>query len=265
MFRYKSNYHNNIGIKQDPLSLSSLIMPLFFTLFALFFLLLSTWFYNKIKHLQEVGIKTPGRVVDVYQTTSNSTDRKTRQKIYWHSKISFADLSGREQIIEDSNKLLLGQSVEIIYDPQEPNSARVNKPGDLEFAYWFRIVSAVCLWFAALWLLVRIYKQMTLKQLVKSGSKVTARIANLDTRVISKTNMMGFQPFWGAYKFDSEITMSKVVAEWHNPKTNQTLQFVSHHFPGRDIEDPVGKEISVYVNPSVPGKYYVDLSSMRRS
>lgn len=156
-------------------------------------------------------------------------------------KIKFASYSGNN--ISNYNE---GESVEVLYDPENPNKAKIN---DFSTLY---IGVSVLGFFGAIFFLTGFSfflsnhsKQKKLDFLQHGGKSIITKF--IDVQVDSGVSLNGSNPYF-------------ICTEWLDPKTNKT-----HFFESDDIWfDPTEfiktDEIKVLIDPSNPMKYVMNIS-----
>ena len=99
-------------------------------LFGVVFLIVSYLGFRQSLHLQQVGLKTNGSVIDYQQQTSSQSGGTTYT---YYPVIRFTDKNGQPQQFtsasgSSSKKYFIGANVQILYDPNKPSDAEINGP-----------------------------------------------------------------------------------------------------------------------------------------
>lgn len=140
----------------------------------------------------------------------------------------------------------VGEHVRVLYLPGEPGEARI----DAFFNLWGAplILGSLGLMFFGVGAGITLYGIITRRrdeQLRSSGRPVLADYEGV--RLNTSVSVNGRNPY-------------RVLAQWRNPETARVHVFESHNLwydPTRYMDR---SQLTVYLDPRNPGRYYVDLS-----
>ncbi len=173
----------------------------------------------------------------------NSTNEKTI--------VSFITKAGKPiQFISDNSNNLTnyneGENVEVLYDPENPNKAKINS-----FSTLYTGVSILGFFGAVFFLtgfsffLSDNSKQKKMHFLQQNGKQIVTKF--IDVQIDLNTTVNGSNPYF-------------ICSEWLDPKNNELYFFESDNI-WFDPTDSIKKdEIKVVINPLNPKEYFMDIS-----
>lgn len=140
----------------------------------------------------------------------------------------------------------IGETVEVLYSPQQTEDARLNS----YFSLWgaaliLAILGAVFLFVGVIIMLVGVLKNRKKAYLQRNGSEVIAQFQSVEFNHQLEVN--GRNPF-------------VIVCQWLNPVTREVHVFESENIwfdPSPYIQ---GETVKVLIERDNPKKYYVDVS-----
>ncbi len=143
----------------------------------------------------------------------------------------------------------IGEKVKVIYPPGEPQAGRLNNFMDLWMLPLIPGGLGLVLVLVTLGTLIATRRRRSLNNhLLHTGQRIEAKV----TEVAPDTSMQlnGIYPF-------------RIEAQWLDPSVNQMRMFKSDRiwFNPTDYM-PAGGHIGVFIDPSNPKKYHVDISFM---
>ncbi len=194
------------------------------------------------------SLKAEGRVVEILSESSDN------RKFYFAPRVSFFDSVGKE-IIFDSKQYSnsnnrstyeIGEIVSVYYDKNDSKIAKINSFSELWL--WFTVLIILGLIFTIIgWaafkdaVILPIQNRLLKQNLIRNGSKIVAKVQSV-------------------HRGDGFSDKYVISAQWVNPKDNKVYVFKSENL----VYNPTGmiknNEISVYIDPEMPQKYYVDVS-----
>ena len=213
------------------------------------FAIVSVFEFKNTLNLLSNSRKTFGRIIDI-------EEEKRRNGGYMYSPvIKYKSVTGDEYIYDSNTKTgytsyKIGQEIELIYDKNNPQNARVNSFLDI----WFlTIIMGVGGWASTIGgtilLFFTLKKRRLEEYLIKNGQRISAEFISIGRGNISI----------------NEETSYVINCQWQNPQNNVLYVFKSDDIwfdPTNYIKD---KKIEVLIDPKDPKKYYVDLSFLPKA
>jgi len=215
---------------------------------------MGTWGYVTYRFINTAH-STQGTVVNLIQSRSSSSSSTTNSYVY-RPEVIFQTLTGEEITFQSSTganppAYRKGESVSILYEPQNPQNARIN---DI-LSLWLGpiILGIVGLIFSVFGTGISIYryKKGKLKNyLLRHGSPVTAQIDSIAENTSIRVN--------GRYPF-------QIIAQWQDPVSGILYLYKSENIwfnPSSHIQRDT---ITVLVDQTDPQKYFIDLSFLPKT
>lgn len=194
--------------------------------------------------------KTTGTVIG--NAVSYSNDSNGNSSRYYHAVVVFADQSGQaikfqSTLGSGSPSYQVGETVEVLYDPDKPNDAEINS----FISIWLGaiIVSILGVIFSLvgfIYLIVVRKKSKLKRELLNHGRRIEATLSSVELNTLIRMN--GRSPYvicsqWVDKLKPDELYIFKSDNIWFNP------------------EPYIKKEtISVFIDEKNPHRYYVDIS-----
>ncbi len=188
--------------------------------------------------------KTLGKIVGIEE------ERRRNSGDMYSPVIKYKSISGDEYVYHSSTKTgytsyKIGQEIELIYDKNNPQNARVNSFLDI----WFlTIIMGVGGWASTIGgivLLLFTLKKKRLEGYLKNhGQKILTDFVDVGRGIVEINGESGYV----------------INCQWLNPQDNILYTFKSDDIwfdPTNYVKD---KKIEVLINPKDLSKYYVDLS-----
>lgn len=182
---------------------------------------------------------------------SSSKDSNGKQSVTYCPIFQFSEAGGQRYSIRSHTcsrpaRYAIGERVEVLYRPDDPNEARLNNFGSL---YLAPLILAIL---GGLFTLVGVVvftlnhlRNKRKNQLLQTGRRIEALISDMSLNTVIRVN--GRSPFI-------------IYAQWCDPLANSGLyQFKSDAIwfdPSPFIKE---KTISVYIDEKNPKRYYVDI------
>lgn len=139
-----------------------------------------------------------------------------------------------------------GESVEVLYDPEEPKDASINGFASLWIGpLIFGILGTVFFLIGFGIILFGILKQRKTQYLRDNGKRIETKFVQVHLNYGMAVN--GRNPF-------------QISSQWLNPQTNEMYVFESDNIWFDPTEFIKGDIIKVMIDPSNPKKYYMDIS-----
>lgn len=240
-FNFNSGVLNGLGAfkaKRDKMTVRGLIMLMGL---GAAFIVASFFIFNSLK-IDDSWIRTKGEVVG---STSRLSDGSTQ-----YTPIISYEVKGRTYKVTSNGSSSMAPSIgderEVAYDPAQPNVAKVvETTGILAFLLLFPIVGLAILILVPIYFVKSLKRSRHIKHLMQSGNKLEGVL--VDTSRGNSNSMV--------------ITVAAVDGK------GETRNYVSDPILGAaglalaDFRnEPV--PIDVYVDPSKPDDYYVDISDI---
>ena len=210
-------------------------------------LLIGSYFiYQNNKSFVSEAILTEGTVVDLQRTrSSDSNSYHYRPVVLFTIKtgesIEFISSTG-----SNPASYTKGEKVEVLYDPSDPQSARIKE----FFSLWGTTVilgsmGAVFFLIGGIMLIVTRLKNRTEQYLKQYGTPIETKFQSVI--LTKRLEVNGRNPFC-------------ILSQWQNPSTSEVHVFKSNNIwydPTDYIKD---RSIIVYIKTNNPKKYFMDLS-----
>lgn len=215
-------------------------------------------------HLLQTGATAQGSVVDITSSTSTSRDSKTGQQTiskFFYPTVEFKTADGKTarftSKLGNGNQpgYEIGQSVEVLYMPDNPADAKIKSGMELWFAPCMMILFGgiwIVIWFICKKFLPKDPDTDFAKDLLPTfGETIVANIVSIEQ--LSRTAPASDDPLAQAPWI--------IRAEWNDPKTNKPYRFASKPIP-KDPRGRVGTTINVRVLPSGADIYEIDTTAL---
>jgi hypothetical protein len=140
----------------------------------------------------------------------------------------------------------VGEGVEVLYAPDDPNDARIRGFGSLWLAPI--ILAGIGTVFASIGfgiLIVVARRKRLTEWLQRHGTEVHAEFASVEKNTSLKVN--GRSPW-------------RIISQWHNPSTGEVHVFNSENLWFDPESYVTSKQVRVLIDPQDPKRYYVDVS-----
>lgn len=185
-----------------------------------------------------------GKVVEMLSSRSNNSimyrpvfefTTKDGQKIEFTSSVSSNPPSYSE-----------GESVEILYDPSNPNKADINGFSSLYLGpLILGILGTVFFLIGFLIILFGYLKQKKSQYLLNNGKRISTKFENVQLNTNLSVN--GRNPF-------------QICSQWLDTTTNELYVFKSDNIWFDPTDFIKTEEIKVMIDPNNPKKYFMDIS-----
>jgi hypothetical protein len=165
--------------------------------------------------------------------------------------LSFKTKDGRQIKFtpDDSNNLLSyreGESVEVLYDPNNPNKAKINEFISLYLGILVLGISGVIFFLTGFSFFLSDHaKQKKIHFLQQNGKNITTKF--IDVQLNLNITVNGSHPYF-------------ICSEWLNPKNNEKYVFESEDIWFYPADFITTDDIAVTINPENPKEYYMDIS-----
>lgn len=220
-----------------------------FLLLGLMSLAIAGWLSVKNAELLQHGDRQPGIVVALRR--SNSPKKRSFYPI-----VRFQTPDGQSHEIHSNlgsrpARYQIGESVSVIYPPNQPSDASIN--GFLEL--WFGVLVAGIIGFVStafgiynLWAHLK-YKQLQ-TWLKQHGVRISTKITHIE--VDKRYRLNGRHPF-------------QIISEGMAPLASSPQRFRSQHiWKDPTLVAPVGTSIDAFVDPNDPRRSWMDVSLITR-
>lgn len=212
-------------------------------------ILLGSWMaYKSSRDFLEKAVSTQGTVVDFVKVrgSSSTTFRPVVQFITGQGQeVEFISSTGRSR-----PSFTVGQQVDILYLPENPEDAKFNNYSDLwSIALVTGVMGGVFFSVGAIIFLVGGLKSRRKEYLLRSGVSVEAEFRAVECN--EGVSLNGRNPF-------------VIVCHWLNPSTSELHVFESENIwfdPSAYIKS---ERVKVFIDRANPRKYHVDLSFLPR-
>ena len=200
--------------------------------------------YKSSSEFLEEAVSTHGMVVEM--TKSRSSD-----SISFYPVVEFAANDGQKfeftsNVGSNPPSYSLGETVEVLYLPTNPQEAKLNYFSDLWAATVVMLVMGVpFLSVGIIIFLIGRLKNRKKDYLTRSGVVVDAQVQSVEPN--HRLSINGRNPF-------------VIVCHWLNPATSEVHVFESENIwfdPSNYMQD---EKIKVFIKQGNPKKYYVDVS-----
>jgi Protein of unknown function (DUF3592) len=199
---------------------------------------------------ESAAVRADGEVVDVVQ--SSRIDNDGRRSSTWCPAVQFTSETGgtltfTAQTCSNPPSYRIGEHVDVLYRPGEPESAAIDGPAER----WLLplVVGGIGSVFMLIGLFItlpRLRSQRTAAEVKVSGRPIMARV--IDVSLNSQLRVDGRSPW-------------RIHAQWLDPATNTVHVFDSEDmwFDPAPYLDP---EIRVLVDPKDMSRYWVDVDTL---
>lgn len=209
------------------------------------------WYQNTLQFTQK-ALKAEGIVIDLIESRSSTSSNIGSSSSYTYApKVHFNTQQGQTITFITSSSsnppsYHIDEKVEILYLADQPSTAKINGYFDL----WggITILGGLGGVFSVIGAGIMLFSGMSSRNqinLTTTGEAIQADFQNVElNKSISVNNT---HPF-------------RILAQWVNPRTNELHVFKSENIwfdPSNYIKS---KKIKVYIQPSNPKKYHVDIS-----
>lgn len=188
--------------------------------------------------------KTLGKITGINE------ERQSKGGYMYSPVIKYKSDTGDEYVYSSATKTgyssyKIGQEVELIYDKNNPQNARVNSILDIWFLPIFMGVSGSAITITGVILLsITLKKRRQTEYLKKNGQKILADFTNIGRGLVEINGENGYV----------------INCQWVNPQDNAMYTFKSDDIWFDPTDYVKQKKIEVLIDPKDPKKYYVDLS-----
>ena len=193
--------------------------------------------------------KVTGSVVSVSSNINNGSTTYTPVVQYTVNGQQYQVTSS----ISSSAYPAVGSTKQVAYNPSQPSDAKVvTSAGQLWFVYLFPVVGVLLVIGAPILFVRSIRRSKDIKSLQQTGTKLQGILS--DVLMAGQTNTNG-----GGTTYKMVVTATNLSGQPQN-FTSDTIRGIGGitlaHFQSNPIP------IDVYVNPSNPNDYYVDISDI---
>jgi len=235
-------------------------VPGLFALIGLGLLIASIFLFLNTRNFINASAKATGTVI------AHASSRSSDGDLTYSPVVSFKTPDGRtiefqSQTGSSRPSPAVGQTVEILYNPQHPQEAEINS-------------------FSSLWILPIILSGLgagffiigtTVFMVFRGTGKAEEKVERLKEAEVERLRREGRRLMT---KFDSVIRDSslemdgrepyRIVTQWHDRDTNKIHLFESEEIWFNPEEFIKSEQIAVYVDPSDLQKYVMDISFLPR-
>lgn len=210
------------------------------------------YIYLDKKNFLENAIITEGTVVDVIKTDyQQNYSRKynigKKNRFLFYPIISFTTLKGRQIKFDPSlssyTPSRIGEKFEIIYDPENPNDAKIKK---YESVWAIPLAMSFFSFTSFLMILILISKTKKLKYLYENGYYI-------------ETQFDYVLPIYNL----NRTTFYQIYTKRFDPYSNKLQIFKSTKILSDPTDILRNKTIKVLVHPTNPNEYHMDISFLR--
>ncbi|MBB4802441.1 hypothetical protein HNP37_002514 [Flavobacterium nitrogenifigens] len=172
----------------------------------------------------------------------------------YRTKVSFVTKEGKsfKLFFDTSNNLIGyndGESVEVLYDPENPYKAKINSFMTLYLGVSILgIIGSIFFLTGFSFFRSDYNKQKMIKFLKQFGRPVTTRFSSLQLNMHVTVN--GTHPYL-------------IYSKWFDSETKKTYLFKSENIWLEPREFNVTNEIMVLIDPKDPNRYYMDISFIK--
>lgn len=235
---------------------AAFIFPLLFDLIGTGMLVLSFYFYQQSVTFLETAARTEGRVTEYVRNSKSSNSRNNSS---YYPIVQFQAPSGetiefRSNTGSSSKPYGIGESVPVLFDPQNPHEARIEG--------WFSLWggAAICaglgavFTFVGMTLLISMVRRRNVESwLQTNGQRVRARVIGVEQEV-RRTSRARRRRWTSTHTSRTNISFV-VVAQWQDPIRGHLHVFRSDPLPYDPQESLRGKEVEVLIDPNNPQRY----------
>lgn len=207
------------------------------------------------RNFLKTATETGGRVASLNIGTSRSTGSGgvSRTTTIYYPVVEFNMVDGQDitfvsSVGSNPSSYEVGDSVAVLYNPQNPHNAKIKSFMDL----WFGVLvpgglGAVFLLIGLVLSLVMVKNIRLKKWLQQNGQVIETDVQSceLDTSMA----MNGVHPY-------------TITSQWQNPATQTVFVFKSEGIWYNPSQFVAGKKIKVFLDPKNYKHYYMDLSTL---
>jgi hypothetical protein len=236
------------------------VVPGLFAFIGLCLLVVSVLLFLNTRRFINSSARATGTVV------SHNTSRSSDGDISYYPVISFQTQDGRTIEFQSgagssSRSPAVGQTVELLYDPRNPQSAEINSFGSLWLAPL--ILSALGTIFFVVGILVFMAfrgSDVATESVERVKETEVERLKREGRRLVTKFDSIIKDE---SLEIDGRVPY-KIVTQWHDRTTHSIHLFESDEIEFNPEEFIVSKEITVYVDPADMERYWMDISFLPR-
>jgi hypothetical protein len=232
-------------LSSDPRKVTSYIGPILISLAGTAIMAFGAYEYTEVERFNTLGIRASGTVESVI-TREHKSSKGT--KTITEATIAFRDQAQETHRIVVKEKLVEGATLQIIYLPSEPESARTeqgNSPWTraavpFGFGVLFETVALVIL-------LIMLRRGSDIAWLIKNGERIQTTAIRIE-RHSSKRKKGGRRRSYN------------LVCRWRDPRSGQDVELESdtlRHSPDMLL----GQTVLAYIDPANPKRYFIDVES----
>jgi hypothetical protein len=212
------------------------IMKYIFCIIGLIILLQTFYIYQEKKTFLEKANIASGIVVD------NSTSETPL--------VSFKIKDGGQKVIfYGSNNVISykdNESVEVLYNPDNPNEAEINEFSSLYLAILvLGGIGAIFFLTGFSFFLFDYFKQKKINFLKQSGRSIVTKF--IDVQLNLNVSVNGSHPYF-------------ICSQWLDSKSNKVYNFESDDIWFNPEDFIKNEEIKVIIDPQAPTRYFMDIS-----
>jgi hypothetical protein len=227
------------------------IIAAVFGIIGLGLLIGDCFFYSSTQKFISKAKSAQGTVTDlIYKRSSSSSSSSSNSGSYF-PVIQFQDEKGEQVVFQSSTgsnppSYSVGQAVEILFDPANPQDARVNS----FFSKWggvfvMTLLGVVFFLIGAGIFGARILFGRKKDWLKQNGQSIATEVQDI---ILNKgVQVNGRSPF-------------QIISQWKNPQTGAIHTFKSESIWYDPKQYITGKSINVLIDPANPKKYWMDIS-----
>lgn len=201
--------------------------------------------------LESTGERTQGTVVGTVNTMSLVANGKGGSTSI-RPQVEFVTIDGVTVRFAANGRpydFPEGRTVTVIYLPDRPAAAEIDNVWKRWAAPAIGTVLTVPVGFLILWAWVRYVRRQVLgARLRRCGRRILAEIDYVGTEMRQRTKTGRAAPRW------------QITARWTDPLTNREHVFSTGGLAGDPAPHIATRQIAVFIDPSDPGKYAMDLS-----
>lgn len=204
------------------------------------------YLFTKSTKISKGWVQVPGKVVSVSNNTHNGSTTYTPDVTYTVNGQTYDVTSS----FSSGSYPQIGSTKEVAYNPAQPGESKVVAgAGEMWFVYLFPIIGIVMVVLAP-WLFVRsIRRSHDINSLLQTGQKIQGVLTDVLTTGQSNNST--------TYKMVVSATnLSGSVQTYTSDTIHGIAGITLAHFQNNPIP------IDVYINPSNPKDYYVDISDI---
>lgn len=224
-------------------------LSILFLLVGISFTVVSAFNFLNTLNLLSNSHKTLGKIVGINE------ERQSKGGYMYSPLIKYKSGTGDEYVYSSATKTgyssyKIGQEVELIYDKNNPQNARINSILDIWFlTILMGVLGSVITITGVILLSTTLKKRRQTEYLKKNGQKILADFTNIGRGLVEINGENGYV----------------INCQWVNPQDNVIYTFKSDDIwfdPTNCVKD---KKINVLIDLKNPKKYYVDLSFLPNS